>query len=455
MYNRRHVVGICTAKLDHKFHAWLSECVMKELTMAGCYVIVFALDSDLYLKRKSDTGDAAIFDLINFEIVDSLLIFSETIYGDDLIDEIVQRAKTFNKPVFIADMHKEGCFNIKYNTIDTFEQIVRHVIEYHGVREVNFISGIKDNPIAEERLAVYKKVIEENDIPFEEERVGYGNFWDWPTRDVMDVFMAPSKVPPEAIICANDSMAVTVCDYLKKMNINVPEDIIVVGFDGIDEGKFNAPGITTGARDEINDAKKIVDAILEGLETGHKEGELELNYHVQLSQSCGCQMAQLYDSDRLISRLQYDRLLKDNYVRRYADMAECILECETEEDFIKVLNADMPKNSFICVNQGLNMFGKNDEMPDYFKDTYTPSMKAYVRFEEECFIDECFSLRMVPELGKDMSQELPVILYSFHFSDHVIGFFGFWLDQFDKIDMLEILHFLRALDNTAGYRFSL
>ena len=82
-------------------------------------------------------------------------------------------------------------------------------------------------------------------------------------------------------------------------------------------------------------------------------------------------------------------------------------------------------------------------------------MKAYVRFDEECFIDECFSLRMVPELGKDMSQELPVILYSFHFSDHVIGFFGFWLDQFEKIDMLEILHFLRALDNTAGYRFSL
>ena len=72
--------------------------------------------------------------------------------------------------------------------------MVRHVVEYHGMKEINFISGIEGDEISEQRLNIFKEVLDDNDILFEEDRIGYGEFWEGPTFKVMDEFMHPSKV---------------------------------------------------------------------------------------------------------------------------------------------------------------------------------------------------------------------------------------------------------------------
>ena len=50
---------------------------------------------------------------------------------------------------------------------------------------------------------------------------------------------------PRAIICANDNMAIATIDTLHKNDIFVPDDIIVTGFDGIRDTRYNIPPITT------------------------------------------------------------------------------------------------------------------------------------------------------------------------------------------------------------------
>ena len=259
MHIGRKVVGICTAELEQPFHAKLVQRVMKELTDREYYVLVFSSDSDLYRQSESDEGDASIYDLPNYDIVDAVLIFSMTIRSSKNIMEIVNGAKSKGIPVISVSKEIEGCYNVVYNMDDAFER----------------------------RLNIFKSVLDDNDILFEEERVGYGGFWEGPTYEVMKEFMHPSKVPPEAIICSNDSMAVAVCDYLAEMDVQVPEEILVTGIDGIDEGKLHSPGITTAVRDEVNDAKKIAELIQEILLGQTASHHLELGYHMQLSQSCG------------------------------------------------------------------------------------------------------------------------------------------------------------------------
>ena len=72
----------------------------------------------------------------------------------------------------------DNCCSVTFNYSDVFEKIVRHVIEFHGCRRVNFIAGVKGNAFSEERIEAYKKVLAENGIEFEPERLGYGDFWD-------------------------------------------------------------------------------------------------------------------------------------------------------------------------------------------------------------------------------------------------------------------------------------
>ena len=50
---------------------------------------------------------------------------------------------------------------------------------------------------------------------------------------------------PEAIVCANDNMAIAVSDELQKAGYRIPEDVIVTGFDGERKCLFKSPSIST------------------------------------------------------------------------------------------------------------------------------------------------------------------------------------------------------------------
>ena len=50
---------------------------------------------------------------------------------------------------------------------------------------------------------------------------------------------------PNAFICANDFIAVSLVNALKSINISIPEDTLVCGFDGSLEAKIIVPQLTT------------------------------------------------------------------------------------------------------------------------------------------------------------------------------------------------------------------
>lgn len=57
-------------------------------------------------------------------------------------------------------------------------QGIRHLIVDHGAKNIGYVSGPKTNIDAMERLNAYRKVLEEQNIPYNENYVVYGNFED-------------------------------------------------------------------------------------------------------------------------------------------------------------------------------------------------------------------------------------------------------------------------------------
>ena len=49
----------------------------------------------------------------------------------------------------------------------------------------------------------------------------------------MQEWEAGTSRRPEAIICANDMMAITASNVLQNHGLKVPEDVIVTGYDGL------------------------------------------------------------------------------------------------------------------------------------------------------------------------------------------------------------------------------
>ncbi len=447
MYKERFVIGICTAELEQSFHLRLINRIVKELTNTGNYVLIFSSDSDMSADTASDAGDKAIYDLPNYDIVDVLVLFPLTIRNDETLDYIVERAKKHHTPVVSINKEIKDCYNVIYETEDSFEKVVRHVIEYHGLREVNFITGFPGNDVSEQRLEIFKRVLADNDIPFEEERIGYGYFWEGPTMEVMETFMHPLRVPPEAIICANDSMAIAVCDFLSRRNMKVPDEILVTGYDGIDEAKLHYPAITTAARDEVYDAKKIAQMVLNIANHEKPPLELELSYHIQLSQSCGCQQCRLYDQGSLVTSLNSQLASRLANIRKFADMEENTL-LETDIDkMIQYVGSFLPDGSFLSINEDLLGNGPGRKHLHRIN-PFTATMKAFVKEKGVLTPCDCYMDKMIPELGKDTSQDKSIVLMPLHFGECVVGYYGMWQESLQDSFMITILQLLRGLDNS-------
>lgn len=72
----------------------------------------------------------------------------------------------------------------------------------------------------------------------------HGEFSRERARAVAADLIAGGRLP-RALVCANDQMALGVLDALGAAGLRVPDDVIVTGFDGIDDGTRSTPRLTT------------------------------------------------------------------------------------------------------------------------------------------------------------------------------------------------------------------
>lgn len=68
--------------------------------------------------------------------------------------------------------------------------------------------------------------------------------------------------PPDAVFCFNDLLALGACRTLHERGLKIPEDVAVVGFDDIEDGRYATPSLTTIAPDKVAIAGQAVDLLI-------------------------------------------------------------------------------------------------------------------------------------------------------------------------------------------------
>ena len=99
-----------------------------------------------------------------------------------------------------------------------------------GHKRIGFINGPADYPASSGRLQGYQQALSEFGIRFDASLVREGDWWQESgyerTTDLMNLVN-----PPTALFCGNDWMAMGAYDALKEMNLKIPGDVAVIGFD--------------------------------------------------------------------------------------------------------------------------------------------------------------------------------------------------------------------------------
>ncbi len=141
-----------------------------------------------------------------------------------------------------------------------------------GHKRIAMISAKTDDvSIGKLRLRGYKKALADNGIEFDPELVCFmrPDIEDYSMENgyVVTKEFLEKKVPFTALFCVSDTLAIGACRALKEEGIRVPEDVSVVGFDGVEAGRFFCPSITTmkqPVKEMARETTDILFGIIEG-----------------------------------------------------------------------------------------------------------------------------------------------------------------------------------------------
>jgi LacI family transcriptional regulator len=113
-----------------------------------------------------------------------------------------------------------------------------------GHRRIGFINGEPWMDASRDRLKGYRRALASADIEFDPDLVRPGN-WEPSAGYEETRALLALKLPPTAIFCGNDVMAMGCYEALKESGLAIPTDVAVVGYDDRELAQYMRPPLTT------------------------------------------------------------------------------------------------------------------------------------------------------------------------------------------------------------------
>ncbi len=379
-------IAVIAAEVFNEYYNKILSGIAEQAAVLGYDVHVFTMAFNLDHDSLGQSGEENIFSLINSEAIDGIIFASGNFACRSFLESLEIRLIELRIPVIAIDCETMVCESLNARDTDLFELMTDHFIEKHGCTEIMCLTGTEGIPQTYTRLQGYVNSLDKHNIPVRDELIVYGDYWKNSAKRLCNEFVSGERKLPQAIVCANDIMAIEICNSLVANGIRVPEDILISGYDASQDASENTPSITTlmplnrelGAKAVCALYKKMTgeDAELVPLEEGY----------IVTGQSCGC-------GENFLEHVE-NRKNYNNNIQHYSDlyktsnMLESLLESENlEELLVKINNFRYIVNGLdvymlcLCDNWD-NIEGEND---NYIKEGYSENMIARMVLHNDCY----------------------------------------------------------------------
>lgn len=295
-------------------------------------VYIFTCDGWKYeIPSRYEKGEYSIYKLPDFTQYDGVIMNSDTIHEPDIVKEIADRIGDAGIPCVDLNTNNPYFMHVEMENRNGIEEIVEHLITKHNAANIFFISGPADSHDARLRLRAYEDTMAANHIEWNDDQIYYGDYSYESGKRAVRRFLEKAHVKPDAIVAANDEMAVGAVLALKEAGYLVPEDVMVTGYDDSDIATYSYPRLTTVRRGEYEAGQIAYDKIVMANQGQEVEVHTVIQGHAMFSESCGC--ADWRDADAARMRENYMK----QHVKAYQEM-EIIKNSSVE--FTKLIDID-------------------------------------------------------------------------------------------------------------------
>lgn len=221
---RTGAIGVIVPFLTRSFNIELLCGVEVALTRLGKELVLYNVETDVQ-------RDHYFSELPMLYRVDGLLILSLP-----LEDAFATGIKEVGIPAILIDAYSPFFTSLIVDNIEGAYQAVKYLIEL-GHRFIGFINGVIEGNIkfnqAKDRLIGLHRAFGEAGLPFEPELM-LTSEWDRFGGKQAALQLLLQEKRPTAIFAASDMQAIGVLEAAKDLHINVPGELSIIGFDGIE-----------------------------------------------------------------------------------------------------------------------------------------------------------------------------------------------------------------------------
>ncbi|MER5896230.1 LacI family DNA-binding transcriptional regulator [Streptomyces sp. NPDC001876] len=218
--------------------------------------------------------------------VDGFAVLAQTVPTEDL--EVISR----RLPVVMLAGPREidHLDHIVVANADGERELARHLVEDHGLRRLAFVGGDPASPDAEARFRGFREACRDAGLPVPDAPdLRTEMMTQAEGARAAETLLDRDSERPQAVLFANDQMAVGALRALERRGVRVPEDIAVTGFDGIPLSRIVRPSLTTVRQPIRQLGEQAVELLVQRLTDRNREPvSLELPVSLARRASCGC-----------------------------------------------------------------------------------------------------------------------------------------------------------------------
>lgn len=224
---KTQTVAIWKHGLHSPFHARvIHQCVQR--AYADAYEVI--------IRDFASVREEALW--VHLSDVDGVLAHECPVHVRMLLQQHPQaRLPIVNMGVFCA----VECDHVVIDLYPAAREAVQHLLDI-GCRRIAYVAHNPDRALGEPRYEAYRSVAQEAGISPEFIPLHEGPRPEL-RRVLRDYFQ--ERGAPDGIFCHNDDTAITCLRALYDLGIRVPDDVALVGCDGIEETQYTFPEIST------------------------------------------------------------------------------------------------------------------------------------------------------------------------------------------------------------------
>ena len=206
-------------------------------------IFLFMDYADYSQKESIRLSELAIYALPHLEDFDAAVIFASGINFHDTLDDIYEACEEAEIPTISIGMRRAGTHYIGVDNYIGMQQLSDYVIE-KGAENIKYIGGSKEQADSTVRLKALIDSMEAHGLQLTLEDIFFSNWDKNAAVEYVESLIDENNIP-DAIVCANDMLAISVCSVLHERGIKVPQQVMVTGFDYTYEGRVFYPSVAS------------------------------------------------------------------------------------------------------------------------------------------------------------------------------------------------------------------